>query len=147
MSMSRSSRTGGAGSASAAQTASRKPSNDTPVLDNFGVDMTRAAEEGKLDPVVGREREIERLAQILSRRKKNNPVLIGEPGVGKSAIVEGLALRIVQKKVSRILFEKRVVMLDMASVVAGTKYRGQFEERIRSIINELQKNPNVILHR
>ena len=145
MNMSRSSRTGGAGSASAAQTASRKPSNDTPVLDNFGVDMTRAAEEGKLDPVVGREREIERLAQILSRRKKNNPVLIGEPGVGKSAIVEGLALRIVQKKVSRILFEKRVVMLDMASVVAGTKYRGQFEERIRSIINELQKNPNVIL--
>lgn len=115
------------------------------MLDNFGVDMTRAAEEGKLDPVVGREREIERLAQILSRRKKNNPVLIGEPGVGKSAIVEGLALRIVQKKVSRILFEKRVVMLDMASVVAGTKYRGQFEERIRSIINELQKNPNVIL--
>lgn len=145
MDMSRSSRTGGAGSASAAQAASRKPSNDTPVLDNFGVDMTRAAEEGKLDPVVGREREIERLAQILSRRKKNNPVLIGEPGVGKSAIVEGLALRIVQKKVSRILFEKRVVMLDMASVVAGTKYRGQFEERIRSIINELQKNPNVIL--
>ena len=145
MNMSRSSRTGGAGSASAAQAASRKPSNDTPVLDNFGVDMTRAAEEGKLDPVVGREREIERLAQILCRRKKNNPVLIGEPGVGKSAIVEGLALRIVQKKVSRILFEKRVVMLDMASVVAGTKYRGQFEERIRSIINELQKNPNVIL--
>ena len=132
-------------SASAAQTTSRKPSNDTPVLDNFGVDMTHAAEEGKLDPVIGREREIERLAQILSRRKKNNPVLIGEPGVGKSAIVEGLALRIVQKKVSRILFEKRVVMLDMASVVAGTKYRGQFEERIRSIINELQKNPNVIL--
>ena len=143
--MPRSSRTGESGSASAAQTASRKPSNDTPVLDNFGVDMTRAAEEGKLDPVVGREREIERLAQILSRRKKNNPVLIGEPGVGKSAIVEGLALRIVQKKVSRILFEKRVMMLDMASVVAGTKYRGQFEERIRSIINELQKNPNVIL--
>lgn len=145
MNMPRSSRTGESGSASAAQTASRKPSNDTPVLDNFGVDMTRAAEEGKLDPVVGREREIERLAQILSRRKKNNPVLIGEPGVGKSAIVEGLALRIVQKKVSRILFEKRVMMLDMASVVAGTKYRGQFEERIRSIINELQKNPNVIL--
>ena len=145
MNMPRSSRTGESGSASAAQTASRKPSNDTPVLDNFGIDMTRAAEEGKLDPVVGREREIERLAQILSRRKKNNPVLIGEPGVGKSAIVEGLALRIVQKKVSRILFEKRVMMLDMASVVAGTKYRGQFEERIRSIINELQKNPNVIL--
>lgn len=144
MSLSRSSNNPGAGSSSA-QTAAKKPSNDTPVLDNFGMDMTRAAEEGKLDPVVGREREIERLAQILSRRKKNNPVLIGEPGVGKSAIVEGLALRIVQKKVSRILFEKRVMMLDMASVVAGTKYRGQFEERIRSIINELQKNPNVIL--
>ena len=144
MNMSRSSRSSN-GPSSSAQTASKKPSNDTPVLDNFGMDMTRAAEEGKLDPVVGREREIERLAQILSRRKKNNPVLIGEPGVGKSAIVEGLALRIVQKKVSRILFEKRVVMLDMASVVAGTKYRGQFEERIRSIINELQKNPNVIL--
>lgn len=126
-------------------TAPKKPANDTPVLDNFGVDMTKAAEEGKLDPVVGREREIERLAQILSRRKKNNPVLIGEPGVGKSAIVEGLALRIVQKKVSRILFDKRVVALDMTSVVAGTKYRGQFEERIRSILNELQKNPNVIL--
>lgn len=145
MNMSHSSRSAGMGASSSAQTASKKPSNDTPVLDNFGMDMTRAAEEGKLDPVVGREREIERLAQILSRRKKNNPVLIGEPGVGKSAIVEGLALRIVQKKVSRILFEKRVVMLDMASVVAGTKYRGQFEERIRSIINELQKNPNVIL--
>ncbi|NDV64423.1 ATP-dependent Clp protease ATP-binding subunit [Bacteroides sp. 224] len=125
--------------------APKKPTNETPVLDNFGTDMTKAAEEGKLDPVVGREREIERLAQILSRRKKNNPVLIGEPGVGKSAIVEGLALRIVQKKVSRILFDKRVVALDMASVVAGTKYRGQFEERIRSILNELQKNPNVIL--
>ena len=145
MNMSHSSRNAGQGAASSAQTASKKSSNDTPVLDNFGTDMTRAAEEGKLDPVVGREREIERLAQILSRRKKNNPVLIGEPGVGKSAIVEGLALRIVQKKVSRILFDKRVVMLDMASVVAGTKYRGQFEERIRSIINELQKNPNVIL--
>lgn len=142
---SHSSHNAGPGAASSAQTASKKSSNDTPVLDNFGTDMTRAAEEGKLDPVVGREREIERLAQILSRRKKNNPVLIGEPGVGKSAIVEGLALRIVQKKVSRILFDKRVVMLDMASVVAGTKYRGQFEERIRSIINELQKNPNVIL--
>ena len=145
MNMSHPSRNAGQGAASSAQTASKKSSNDTPVLDNFGTDMTRAAEEGKLDPVVGREREIERLAQILSRRKKNNPVLIGEPGVGKSAIVEGLALRIVQKKVSRILFDKRVVMLDMASVVAGTKYRGQFEERIRSIINELQKNPNVIL--
>ena len=128
-----------------AGTKQQKSSKDTPVLDSFSTDMTKAAEEGKLDPVVGREKEIERLAQILSRRKKNNPVLIGEPGVGKSAIVEGLALRIVQKKVSRILFEKRVVMLDMASVVAGTKYRGQFEERIRSIINELQKNPNVIL--
>lgn len=128
-----------------AQTATRKPANDTPVLDNFGTDMTKAAAEGRLDPVVGREREIERLAQILSRRKKNNPVLIGEPGVGKSAIVEGLALRIIQKKVSRILFDKRVVSLDMTSVVAGTKYRGQFEERIRSILNELQKNPNVIL--
>lgn len=126
-------------------TASKKTANDTPALDNFGTDMTKAAEDGRLDPVVGREREIERLAQILSRRKKNNPVLIGEPGVGKSAIVEGLALRIVQKKVSRILFDKRVVSLDMASVVAGTKYRGQFEERIRSILNELQKNPNVIL--
>src|SRR5699024_1521924 len=145
MNMSRSSRTGGAGSASAAQAASRKPSNDTPVLDNFGTDMTRAAEEGKLDPVVGRVKEIERLAQILSRRKKNNPILIGEPGVGKSAIVEGLALRIVEKKVSRILFDKRVIALDMTAVVAGTKYRGQFEERIRSILNELQKNPNVIL--
>lgn len=137
---------GNMGSSSAsAQTATRRPANDTPVLDNFGTDITRAAAEGKLDPVVGREREIERLAQILSRRKKNNPVLIGEPGVGKSAIVEGLALRITQRKVSRILFDKRVIMLDMSSVVAGTKYRGQFEERIRSIINELQKNPNVIL--
>lgn len=127
------------------QSTQRKTSNDTPVLDNFGTDMTKAAEDGKLDPIVGREREIERLAQILSRRKKNNPILIGEPGVGKSAIVEGLALRIVQKKVSRILFDKRVVALDMTSVVAGTKYRGQFEERIRSIMNELQKNPNIIL--
>ena len=122
-----------------------KSSSDTPVIDNFGVDMTKAAAEGKLDPVIGREKEIERIAQILSRRKKNNPILIGEPGVGKSAIVEGLALRIVQKKVSRILFDKRLVMLDMASVVAGTKYRGQFEERLRSILNELQKNPNIIL--
>ena len=126
-------------------TQQKKTANDTPILDNFGTDLTKAAEEGKLDPVVGREKEIERVAQILSRRKKNNPVLIGEPGVGKSAIVEGLALRIVEKKVSRILFNKRVVTLDMASVVAGTKYRGQFEERIRSIIKELQKNPDVIL--
>ena len=125
--------------------AQKKPANDTPVLDNFGTDMTRAAEEGKLDPVVGRVKEIERLAQILSRRKKNNPILIGEPGVGKSAIVEGLALRIVEKKVSRILFDKRVIALDMTAVVAGTKYRGQFEERIRSILNELKKNPNIIL--
>ena len=120
-------------------------SNDTPTLDKFGNDITRAAEDGRLDPVVGRENEIERLAQILSRRKKNNPVLIGEPGVGKSAIVEGLALRIVERKVSRILFDKRVVSLDMASIVAGTKYRGQFEERIKAILNELSKNPDVIL--
>lgn len=127
------------------RTAQKKPTNDTPVLDNFGTDMTKAAEEGKLDPVVGRVKEIERLAQILSRRKKNNPILIGEPGVGKSAIVEGLALRIVEKKVSRILFDKRVIALDMTAVVAGTKYRGQFEERIRSILNELKRNPNVIL--
>jgi len=124
---------------------SSKSSSETPVLDNFGVDLTKAAEENKLDPIVGREREIERLAQILSRRKKNNPVLIGEPGVGKSAIVEGLALRIVKRKVSRVLFGKRVVTLDLASIVAGTKYRGQFEERMKAILNELQKTPNVIL--
>ncbi|MDR1408181.1 MAG: ATP-dependent Clp protease ATP-binding subunit [Tannerella sp.] len=122
-----------------------KPSNDTPVLDNFGTDMTKAAAEGKLDPIVGREREIQRVAQILSRRKKNNPVLIGEPGVGKSAIVEGLAQRIVQRKISRALFDKRVINLDMASLVAGTKYRGQFEERIKAVLNELSKNPNIIL--
>ncbi|MDR0430727.1 MAG: ATP-dependent Clp protease ATP-binding subunit [Tannerellaceae bacterium] len=122
-----------------------KSPNDTPVLDNFGTDMTRAAAEDRLDPIVGREKEIERLAQILSRRKKNNPVLIGEPGVGKSAIVEGLASRIIQRKVSRILFDKRVISLDMASIVAGTKYRGQFEERIKAILNELSKNPNIIL--
>lgn len=125
--------------------ASAHRGGDTPVLDKFGNDMTQAAEEGRLDPVVGREVEIERLSQILSRRKKNNPVLIGEPGVGKSAIVEGLALRIVQRKVSRILFDKRVISLDMASIVAGTKYRGQFEERIKSILNELSKNKNIIL--
>ncbi len=118
---------------------------DTPMLDKFGNDMTRAAEEGRLEPVVGREVEIERLAQILSRRKKNNPVLIGEPGVGKSAIVEGLALRINQRKVSRILFDKRVISLDMASIVAGTKYRGEFEERIKAILNELTKNRDIIL--
>ncbi|MDR1601375.1 MAG: ATP-dependent Clp protease ATP-binding subunit [Tannerella sp.] len=122
-----------------------KPANDTPVLDNFGTDMTKAASEGKLDPIVGREKEIQRLAQILSRRKKNNPVLIGEPGVGKSAIVEGLALRIVQRKISRALFDKRVINLDMASLVAGTKYRGQFEERIKAVLNELSRNPNIIL--
>lgn len=122
-----------------------RQSSDTPVLDNFGSDMTKAAMENKLDPIVGRDKEIERLAQILSRRKKNNPILIGEPGVGKSAIVEGLALRITQKKVSRVLFDKRVISLDMASVVAGTKYRGQFEERIKAILNELSKNPNIIL--
>ena len=128
-----------------AGTKQQKSSKDTPVLDSFSTDMTKAAEEGKLDPVVGREKEIERLAQILSRRKKNNPTLIGEPGVGKSAIVEGLAMRIVERKVSRILFDKRVVALDMTAVVAGTKYRGQFEERIRSILNELKKNPDIIL--
>ena len=122
-----------------------KPSNETPVLDNFGVDMTKAASEGKLDPVVGREKEIERISQILSRRKKNNPILIGEPGVGKSAIVEGLAQRIVERKTSRILFDKRIIALDMTAVVAGTKYRGQFEERLRAIINELENNPNIII--
>ena len=132
-------------SGTGAGAAQPKSPNDTPVLDNFGTDMTRAAAENRLDPIVGREKEIERLAQILSRRKKNNPVLIGEPGVGKSAIVEGLALRIIQRKVSRVLFDKRVISLDMASIVAGTKYRGQFEERIRSILNELKKNPNIIL--
>ncbi len=117
----------------------------TPVLDNFGRDLTKAAEEGKLDPIVGREKEIERVSQILSRRKKNNPILIGEPGVGKSAIAEGLALRIVQRKVSRVLFGKRVVTLDLASLVAGTKYRGQFEERMKAVMNELEKSPDVIL--
>jgi len=130
------------------ETAQRKTSNlksKTPVLDNFGRDLTRAAEENRLDPIVGREKELERISQILSRRKKNNPILIGEPGVGKSAIAEGLALRIVQRKVSRALFNKRIVMLDLASVVAGTKYRGQFEERIKSILNELEKNPEIIL--
>jgi len=122
-----------------------KVNSDTPVLDNFGIDLTKAAEENRLDPIVGRETEIERLAQILSRRKKNNPVLIGEPGVGKSAIAEGMAIRIVQKRVSRILFGKRIVALDLASIVAGTKYRGQFEERMKALLNELQHNPNVIL--
>ncbi|AWW30134.1 ATP-dependent Clp protease ATP-binding subunit [Echinicola strongylocentroti] len=117
----------------------------TPVLDNFGRDLTRMAEDDKLDPIIGREKEIERVAQILSRRKKNNPILIGEPGVGKTAIAEGLALRIIQKKVSRVLFNKRVVTLDLASLVAGTKYRGQFEERMKAVMNELEKSPNVIL--
>lgn len=117
----------------------------TPVLDNFGRDLTKLAEDGKLDPIVGREKEIERVSQILSRRKKNNPILIGEPGVGKSAIAEGLALRIVQRKVSRVLFNKRVVTLDLASLVAGTKYRGQFEERMKAVMNELEKSPDVIL--
>ncbi len=117
----------------------------TPVLDNFGRDLTKAAEEGRLDPIVGREKELERIAQILSRRKKNNPILIGEPGVGKSAIAEGLALRIVQRQVSRALFNKRIVVLDLASLVAGTKYRGQFEERMKAVLNELTKNPDIIL--
>jgi ATP-dependent Clp protease ATP-binding subunit ClpC len=117
----------------------------TPVLDNFGRDLTRAAEEGRLDPIVGREKELERIAQILSRRKKNNPVLIGEPGVGKSAIAEGLALRIINRKVSRALFNKKVFTLDLASIVAGTKYRGQFEERMKAVLNELEKNRNIIL--
>lgn len=128
------------------QGGAQKGSNSgTPALDQFGFDMTKAAEQGKLDPVIGREKEIERLAQILSRRKKNNPVLIGEPGVGKSAIVEGLALRINQRKVSRLLFGKRVISLDMAGMVAGTKYRGQFEERIKAVLEELSRNPDIIL--
>lgn len=117
----------------------------TPVLDNFGRDLTKAAEENKLDPIVGRSKELERIAQILSRRKKNNPILIGEPGVGKSAIAEGLALRIIQRKVSRALFNKRLITLDLASLVAGTKYRGQFEERMKAVLNELEKNPDIIL--
>ena len=130
-----------------AETTQRKESSksQTPVLDSFGRDLTRAAEENRLDPIVGRERELERICQILSRRKKNNPILIGEPGVGKSAIAEGLASRIVEHKVPRALFNKKIYMLDLASVVAGTKYRGQFEERIKSIINELSKNPDIIL--
>lgn len=127
------------------QKAKGDKTTDTPALDKFGFDMTRAASEGRLDPVVGRECEIERLAQILSRRKKNNPVLIGEPGVGKSAIVEGLALRIIQRRVSRILFNKRVISLDLAGMVAGTKYRGQFEERVKAVLDELSKNPDIIL--
>lgn len=139
---------GGASGVHEARTAygrKEQANSDTPALDNFGFDITKAAREGKLDPVVGREREIERLSQILSRRKKNNPVLIGEPGVGKTAIVEGLAARISERKVSRILFDKRLVSLDLTSIVAGTKYRGQFEERMRTIINELKANPNIIV--
>jgi ATP-dependent Clp protease ATP-binding subunit ClpC len=122
-----------------------KVKSKTPVLDNFGRDLTFLASQGKLDPVIGREKEIERVSQILSRRKKNNPLLIGEPGVGKSAIAEGLALRIIEKKVSRILYNKRVVTLDLASIVAGTKYRGQFEERMKAVMNEIEKNDNIIL--
>jgi len=121
------------------------PKSKTPVLDNFGRDLTKMAEEGRLDPIVGRQKEIERVSQILSRRKKNNPIFIGEPGVGKSAIAEGLALRIIEKKVSRVLFNKRIVTLDVASLVAGTKYRGQFEERMKAVMNELEKSPDVIL--
>lgn len=127
------------------QTEQKQADGGTPYLDNYGIDLTKAAEGGKLDPVVGREKEIERIAQILSRRKKNNPILIGEPGVGKSAIAEGLALRIVEKRVSRALFGKRIISLDMTAVVAGTKYRGQFEERIRAILTEVKKRPDVIL--
>jgi ATP-dependent Clp protease ATP-binding subunit ClpC len=134
----------GGGSSSGKESKGAEKSR-TPVLDNFGRDLTKLAEVGKLDPIVGREKEIERVAQILSRRKKNNPILIGEPGVGKTAIAEGLALRIVQKKVSRVLFGKRVVTLDLASLVAGTKYRGQFEERMKAVMNELEKSPDVIL--
>lgn len=134
---------GGRSGSSSGKTSSVR--SRTPILDNFGRDLTRLAEEGKLDPVIGREREIERVAQVLSRRKKNNPVLIGEPGVGKTAIVEGLALRIVQRKVSRVLFGKRIVALDLTALVAGTKYRGQFEERMKSVLSELEKAPEVIL--
>ncbi|MDE3211852.1 MAG: ATP-dependent Clp protease ATP-binding subunit, partial [Bacteroidota bacterium] len=129
----------------ASKSGSSQAKSKTPVLDNFGRDITRLAEMGTLDPIVGRETEIERVSQILSRRKKNNPILIGEPGVGKTAIVEGLALRIIQRKVSRVLFDKRVVSLDLAALVAGTKYRGQFEERMKAIMNELEKNRDVIL--
>ena len=138
-------KSGGSGGGPSGSKGSAAPKTDTPVLDNFGIDITKAAIEGSLDPIVGREKEIQRIAQILSRRKKNNPVLIGEPGVGKSAIVEGLALRISQRKVSRVLFDKRVISLDLASIVAGTKYRGQFEERMKAILNELAKVDNIIL--
>ena len=133
------------GESFAAQRKAADPKSKTPVLDNFGRDLTKMAEIGKLDPIVGREKEIERVSQILSRRKKNNPILIGEPGVGKSAIAEGLALRIVQRKVSRVLFNKRIISLDLASLVAGTKYRGQFEERMKAVMAEIEKNPDIIL--
>ena len=133
------------GESFATQKKSNDPKSKTPVLDNFGRDLTKMAESGKLDPIVGRDKEIERVSQILSRRKKNNPILIGEPGVGKSAVAEGLALRIVQRKVSRVLFNKRIVSLDLASLVAGTKYRGQFEERLKAVMQEIEKNPEIIL--
>jgi ATP-dependent Clp protease ATP-binding subunit ClpC len=136
---------GESGFAAGGQRKPTDPKSKTPVLDNFGRDLTKMAEAGKLDPIVGREKEIERVSQILSRRKKNNPILIGEPGVGKSAIAEGLALRIVQRKVSRVLFNKRIVSLDLASLVAGTKYRGQFEERMKAVMAEIEKNPDIIL--
>ncbi len=136
---------GGSGTAGSGKEKKGAEKSRTPVLDNFGRDLTKLAEDNKLDPIVGREKEIERVAQILSRRKKNNPILIGEPGVGKTAIAEGLALRIIQKKVSRVLFGKRVVTLDLASLVAGTKYRGQFEERMKAVMNELEKSADVIL--
>ncbi|MEX1055494.1 MAG: ATP-dependent Clp protease ATP-binding subunit, partial [Rhodothermales bacterium] len=142
---SRSSGSGGRSSSGYGKERSKMEKSKTPVLDNFGRDLTKLAEEGKLDPIVGREREIERVAQVLSRRKKNNPVLIGEPGVGKTAIAEGLAMRIIQRKVSRVLYDKRIVTLDLAALVAGTKYRGQFEERIKAVMNELEKSPDVIL--
>lgn len=136
---------GGGSSGGSGKESGKSEKSRTPVLDNFGRDLTKMAEDNKLDPIVGREKEIERVAQVLSRRKKNNPILIGEPGVGKTAIAEGLALRIIQKKVSRVLFGKRVITLDLASLVAGTKYRGQFEERMKAVMNELEKSPEVIL--
>jgi len=136
---------GAAGEESYSSQRKSDPKSKTPVLDNFGRDLTKMAEADRLDPIVGREKEIERVSQILSRRKKNNPILIGEPGVGKSAIAEGLALRIIQRKVSRVLFNKRIVSLDLASLVAGTKYRGQFEERMKAVMQEIEKNPDVIL--
>ena len=136
---------GSSGGGSSSESRKRSSKSKTPVLDNFGRDLTAAAEENKLDPIVGREKEIERVAQILSRRKKINPVLIGEPGVGKTAIAEGLALRIVQRKVSRVLFNKRIVTLDIASLVAGTKYRGQFEERMKAVMAELENSPDFVL--